>query len=93
VDGRPGFAAVARTDVETGRSQRFVYGTQAMVEEHVFVPDGRRPGWILGTVLDLALGKTVLSCFAADQLGAGPVAQAILPRALPLGLHGAFVPA
>ncbi|MGK6307276.1 carotenoid oxygenase family protein [Variovorax sp. DT-64] len=93
VEGRPGFGAIARTDVETGRSQRFVYGPQAMVEEHVFVPDGRRPGWILGTVLDLALGKTVLSCFAADQLGAGPVAQAILPRALPLGLHGAFVPA
>jgi hypothetical protein len=93
VEGRPGFGAIARTDVETGRSQRFVYGPQAMVEEHVFVPDGRRPGWILGTVLDLALGKTVLSCFAADQLGAGPVPQAILRRALPLGLHGAFVPA
>jgi all-trans-8'-apo-beta-carotenal 15,15'-oxygenase len=93
VQGRPGFGAIARTDVETGRSQRFVYGPQAMVEEHVFVPDGRRPGWILGTVLDLAQRKTVLSCFAADQLGAGPVAQAILPRALPLGLHGAFVPA
>jgi all-trans-8'-apo-beta-carotenal 15,15'-oxygenase len=89
---RPGFGAIARTDVETGRSQRFVYGAQAMVEEHVFVPDGRRPGWILGTVLDLARGKTVLSCFAADNLRAGPVAQAILPRALPLGLHGAFVP-
>jgi carotenoid cleavage dioxygenase len=93
VQGRPGFGAIARTDVETGRSQRFVYGPQAMVEEHVFVPDGRRAGWILGTVLDLARRKTVLSCFAADQLGAGPVAQAILPRALPLGLHGAFVPA
>lgn len=90
---RPGFGAIARTDVETGRSQRFVYGPQAMVEEHVFVPDGRRPGWILGTVLDLAQRKTVLSCFAADDPAAGPVAQAILPRALPLGLHGAFVPA
>ena len=90
---RPGFAAVAVTDVETGRSRRFVYGPQAMVEEHVLVPDGKGPGWILGTVLDLARGKTVLSCFAADGLGDGLVAQAVLPRALPLGLHGAFVPA
>ncbi|GAA4356512.1 carotenoid oxygenase family protein [Variovorax defluvii] len=90
---RPGFAAVAYTNVETGRSQRFVYGAQAMVEEHLLVPDGRGPGWILGTVLDLVQRKTVLSCFAADRLAAGPVAQAVLPRALPLGLHGMFSPA
>jgi carotenoid cleavage dioxygenase len=89
----PGFGAVARTDVETGRSQRFGYGPQAVVEEHVFVPDGARPGWVLGTVLDFGRQKTVLSCFAADHLAAGPVAQATLPYALPLGLHGAFVPA
>ncbi|WP_295988672.1 carotenoid oxygenase family protein [uncultured Variovorax sp.] len=89
----PGFGAVARTDVETGRSQRFVYGHQTMVEEHVFVPDGAKPGWVLGTVLDFGRRKTVLSCFAADNLAAGPVAQATLPYALPLGLHGAFVAA
>ncbi|HSV59597.1 MAG TPA: carotenoid oxygenase family protein [Variovorax sp.] len=92
-DGLPGFRAIARTNVETGRSQRFVYGRQAMVEEHVFVPDGKGPGWILGTVLDVAQRKTVLSCFAADRLATGPVAQATLPYALPLGLHGSFVPA
>jgi carotenoid cleavage dioxygenase len=88
----PGFGSIARTDVETGRSQRFAYGAQAMVEEHLFVPDGTGPGWILGTVLDVAQKKTLLSCFAADQVSAGPVAQATLPYALPLGLHGAFVP-
>lgn len=89
----PGFGAVARTDVESGRTERFAYGAQAIAEEHVFVPDGAGPGWILGTALDLAQGRTLLSCFAADQLAAGPVAQATLPYALPLGLHGAFVPA
>jgi len=68
----PGFGAVARTNVETGGSQRFSYGAQAMVEEHVFVPDGSKPGWVLGTVLDFGRRKTVLSCFAADHLAAGP---------------------
>ncbi|WP_038203763.1 carotenoid oxygenase family protein [Xenophilus azovorans] len=92
-EDRPGFGAVALTDVENGRSQRFAYGAQALVEEHVFVPDGDRPGWILGTALDVAQKKTVLSCFAADALADGPVAQATLPYALPLGLHGSFVPA
>jgi len=63
------------------------------VEEHVFVPDGAGPGWVLGTAFDFGRQKTLLSCFAADRLAAGPVAQATLPYALPLGLHGAFVPA
>jgi carotenoid cleavage dioxygenase-like enzyme len=90
---RPGFTAVALTDVETGRSQRYSYGRQALVEEHVFVPDGQGPGWLLGTALDFGQQKTLLSCFAADALAAGPVAQATLPYALPLGLHGAFVAA
>lgn len=89
----PGFQAVARTDVESGRSERFVHGAQSIVEEHVFVPDGRKPGWVLGTSLDFGRKCTVLSCFAADHLAAGPVAQATLPYALPLGLHGAFVKA
>ncbi len=93
MDARPGFAAIARTDVEAGTSQRYVYGPQALVEEHLFVPDGAGPGWVLGTVLDLAQKKTVLSCFAADRLADGPVARATLPYALPLGLHGAFAAA
>lgn len=93
LDGRPGFSAIARTDVESGASQQYVYGPQALVEEHVLVPDGPGAGWVLGTVLDLAQKKTVLSCFAADRLADGPVAQATLPYALPLGLHGAFVAA
>ena len=89
----PGFGAIARTDVESGRSERFVFGAQAIVEEHVFVPDGAGPGWILGTVLDVGRKRTLLSCFAAGDLAAGPVAQATLPYALPLGLHGVFVAA
>ncbi|AMM24341.1 carotenoid oxygenase family protein [Variovorax sp. PAMC 28711] len=93
LDARPGFTAIARTDIDRGTSERFVYGPNAMVEEHVFVPDGLGAGWVLGTVLDLAQKKTVLSCFAADALGSGPVAQATLPYALPLGLHGVFVAA
>jgi len=91
VPQRPGFGAIARTNIETGQSQRFVYGAQRMVEEHVFVPDRKGPAWILGTVLDIAQKKTVLSCFAADQLDKGPVAQATLAYPLPLGLHGIFV--
>ncbi len=44
--------------------------------------------------LDAAHARQLLVYgFAADALADGPVAQATLPRALPLGLHGAFVAA
>lgn len=91
--GLPMWNAIAATNVETGASQRFSHGPHTIVEEHLFVPDGSGPGWLIGTAHDLAQKTTVLSCFAADALADGPVAQATLPRALPLGLHGAFVAA
>ena len=93
LQGLPLFNAIARTDVESGASQRFGFGPWALVEEHVYVPDGDGPGWLLGTVFDSLRRCTVLNCFAADALGDGPVAQASLPYALPLGFHGVFVAA
>jgi carotenoid cleavage dioxygenase len=91
--GLPLWGAIASTNVETGASQRYRYGPHTIVEEHVCVPDVRGPGWVLGTALDYARKQTLLSCFAADALADGPVAQATLPYALPLGLHGVFVAA
>jgi len=90
LDGRPGFAAVAKTNIETGASERYEYGRSRLVEEHVFVADGSGPGWLIGTSLDVTSGLTVLSCFSAADLASGPVAVATLPYALPLGFHGNF---
>lgn len=89
--GLPMLSAIASTNVESEASQVFSYGSHSVVEEHVFVPDGRGPGWVLGTVFDYVQKKTLLSCFAADDLVGGPIAQATLPYSLPLGLHGTFV--
>lgn len=93
----PGFSAIARTNVETGRSEVYSYGEDHMVEEHLFVPEiGSAPGgkgWVVGTALDLKGARTIVSAFDADRLGDGPVAQAALPYALPLGLHGVFMKA
>jgi all-trans-8'-apo-beta-carotenal 15,15'-oxygenase len=47
----------------------------------------------VGTALDLAQGATLLSVFDAQRLADGPLAQASMPRVMPLGLHGAFVAA
>ncbi len=88
----PGFEQVALIDVESGDRQRFSYGDDRLAEEHLLVREHReaRARWIAGTALAVGKGQTVLSVFAADALGDGPVAQARLQYALPLGLHGTF---
>lgn len=95
---RPGFDAVARLDVTSGQRDFYRYGRDVMVEEHVFVPrregSGREgDGWLVGTALDLERRQMLFSVFDARRLADGPVAQATMPRVMPLGLHGIFVPA
>lgn len=95
---RPGYDAVMRLDMRSGAVDRYVYGDHVMVEEHVFVPRaagrGREgDGWLVGTALDLQRRATLLSVFDARRLADGPVAQASMPRVMPLGLHGTFVAA
>ncbi len=91
------FDAVASIVPDRGIVDRYNYGDGCLVEEHRFVPsmDDRVPGhgWLLGTVLDYRRGRTGLSILQADNLAAGPVAQAWLPYTVPLGFHGWFEPA
>jgi len=84
-------------DLDTGAVQRFDYGAHAVVEEHVLVP---KPGgtdeldaWLLGTTFDAQQQRTVLNVLDARHVADGPIAQATLPYALPLGFHGNFTAA
>ncbi len=91
---RPGYDAVTRVDLASGHTDRFRYGTEVLAEEHLFVPRAGAPeghGWVLGTALDLQRRAMLLSVFDAQHLADGPVAQGVLPRVMPLGLHGIFV--
>jgi carotenoid cleavage dioxygenase len=94
----PWFDSVQRIDVERGTVDRYTFDGQQMLEEHLFVPAarGRRregEGWLLGTGYDVKRGAMMLNAFDAERLSAGPVLQATMPRAMPLGLHATFVPA
>jgi carotenoid cleavage dioxygenase len=91
-DAGPGFDGIRRLDLETGEIDAFRYGDEFLVEEHIFVTDSSKEGagWLIGTALDVARGQTVLSVFDAMHLADGTLAQARLPYALPLGLHGSF---
>jgi carotenoid cleavage dioxygenase len=90
---RPGFDSVLRLDVTTGKSERYRYGADVMLEEHVYVPGREGEGWVMGTALDLKRRAMLLSIFDARRLSAGPIAQAVMERPMPLGFHGIFVPA
>ena len=89
--------ALARQDVDTGKTQLFRFPSHVIPEEHVFVarPGTSDPaaGWVIGTALDVRRAATQLSVFDAEHVDDGPVATLRLPYALPLGLHGRFVPA
>lgn len=88
----PGYDQVALIDVTSGRRQHFGFGKNWLVEEHIFADDPDRPRsrWILGMALDLRTGQSVVNVLDADHLGNGPVSQARLEQALPLGLHGTY---
>ena len=89
----PGFEQVALINVDSGQAQRFAYGDDWLVEEHVFARahGEERARWIVGTAIDLREKQTVLSVFGAHRLSEGPMFQARLAYALPLGLHGTYV--
>jgi carotenoid cleavage dioxygenase-like enzyme len=93
----PYFDAVAAIDARRGRAEVHAYGPDVLAEEHLFVPrPGRRragEGWLVGTLLDARRGRSGLVVLDAERVGDGPLAQAWLPRTMPLGFHGAFVPA
>lgn len=90
----PGWDTLTVIDVDDGRVQSYAFGNDWMLEEHVYAPNAGEPDakarWVIGTALNLQTAKTVLSVFAAGAIHEGPVAQATLPYALPVGLHGTF---
>ncbi|APP82973.1 carotenoid oxygenase family protein [Xanthomonas hortorum] len=93
----PFLNAVASYDLDRDRRQVHRYGPDMLAEEHVFVPrpGSERPddGWLVGTVLDTTRARTGLMVLDAGHVDAGPIAQAWLPYAVPLGFHGHFAAA
>jgi len=94
---RWGFNGLMRLDIDSGARERFSFGHDVVVEEHVLVP---RPGstregegWLVGMGYDMKRRRSFLSVFNAMRLADGPLARAWLPYAVPYGFHGRFYPA
>ena len=90
----PYFNAVAAYDVERGRRQVHGYGESVLAEEHVFVPrpGGSRAddGWLVGTLLDSARGRSGIAVLDAQRIEEGPLAQAWLPYYRAAGIPRTF---
>ena len=76
--------------------QRFAVPEGDQNSEPVFVP---RPsavaeddGWVLVCVYRQASDRTDVVVLDAANLAAGPLATVALPRRIPAGFHGAWVP-
>lgn len=90
----PYFNAVAAFDVESGHRQVHRYGESILAEEHVFVPkpgaSRSGEGWLIGTLMDSAKGRSGIAVLDAEHIERGPMARAWLPGTVPLGFHGSF---
>lgn len=83
-----------------GEVDTYRYPQGVMIEEPILVTanelsglDNNHPGYILQTYLDVGKQKkSGLNIFEANNLKAGPIAQANMSRTLPLGFHGTFMP-
>ncbi|WP_457356585.1 carotenoid oxygenase family protein [Roseateles sp. P5_D6] len=94
IGARWGFNGLMRLDIDSGARERFNFGNDTVVEEHVLVP---RPGstregegWLVGMGYDIQRRRSFFSVFDAMRLANGPLARAWLPYAVPYGFHGKF---
>ena len=99
-DGRPdgvGFDTLMRYDLRTNAVVHHRFKDNVIVGEPQFVP---RPdsvtegdGWILALTYDVVHDRSELVIIDAEDFAAQPVATVLLPRRVPAGLHGTWLPA
>jgi carotenoid cleavage dioxygenase len=85
---------VRRYDLATGATTSFRPPPGDQNSEPVFVPAGpaEGDGWILSCVYRAATDTSEVVILPAGDLSAGPVACVRLPRRIPAGFHGAWIP-
>ena len=78
----------------TGQAQRFNFGADQMVQEHLFVPKPGRGGehesWLIGATLNARENASELHVFDAAAVSDGPVATWRSPYRAPLGFHSTW---
>ncbi len=94
VGGQPGGNALAVHDWASGKAEIYDFGTNYMVEEHLFIPkpgsSSERESWIIGTAINTRARRSEVWAFDASNVEDGPVAVWQADYAWPLGFHGTW---
>lgn len=88
-------AGIALRDQRSGEVRIWDPGPSSHSGEVFFVADGEAEGegWLMTYVHDRALGVTDLVILDALAVERGPIAEIRMPRRVPFGFHGMWVPA
>jgi carotenoid cleavage dioxygenase-like enzyme len=90
-------AAIIKHDLTGGTSSSYELGTGTATGEAVFVPATNGPrreddGWLICITTRRDGSASRLLVLDASDLAAGPVATVDLPRGVPSGFHGSWIP-
>ena len=88
------FDGVVRHDLRTDAETTMTYGPDAVAGEPVFAADveadDARSGYVLNWVHDRGLDESAVVVLDGESLD--EVARVHLPRRVPFGFHGSFIP-
>ncbi|GAA1878099.1 carotenoid oxygenase family protein [Streptantibioticus ferralitis] len=91
----PDGGAIHRYDLRDGTVTSHVFGQGRTPGEAAFAPaddTAGGPGWLMAYVHDAATDRSDLVILDADDLAGPPVATIHLPRRVPAGFHGNWLP-
>jgi carotenoid cleavage dioxygenase len=97
--GQPGmsFNAIAHVDLASGRREIHHLPEGDATGEPVFVPRSASAeegdGWVISLIYRGESNTSDFAVFEAQDVAAGPVATARIPRRVPFGFHGNWRPA
>ncbi|MEZ4400742.1 MAG: carotenoid oxygenase family protein [Kofleriaceae bacterium] len=97
---RPGwflFDGLVRLDLERGGVERYRFPDGVYASEAPLAPrpgtTAEDDGWLVTFVSDIRTDTSECQIFAADRIGAGPVARVRLPERICSGTHACWAPA
>lgn len=95
-EGSTYFDGLLKRDFASGETVTYQPKDPLHLGEALFVPDsdaaGEDEGWLLAYAYDPATDRSDLLVLDATDVAAGPVARVKLPRRVPHGFHGTWVP-
>lgn len=89
------FDSITAYDLERGTESSYLVGPGRVIGEPVVAaaPSGvEGEGWVMSYVHDRATDRSALHILSASDVAAGPVATVHLPRRVPFGFHGSWLP-